>query len=346
MEKRILCTLVIALGTVLLSASNSQAIIGDPWIAGDFQTELGQAGDWNPALGILMTDPNSDGIYDVTLGPLTGAVAGSRFQYKILDDEGFPPPAWGDDELTPENGWFLTDATGSATISINTNTYSDGLLPATNRVAVSTDATQVTSFHATGSWMNEASGGAVGDWTNNSAAFQLVSMGGGLYKKDVTIATPGTYEYKVTKGDWDGQWGARGRSVNAQNIVFDVVAVNQNFSFLLDIAKGAVGFTTDTFTPGDTDGDTIVELEQDFGPIRDNWLKPTFLRSQGNLVNTGASTGVVDIADFREWKNAYNGTLSDIVAAWNSLQAVPEPGSVLLISLAGLMLSGTRRLRS
>lgn len=343
MEKRILCTLVIALGTMMLSATNSQAIVGNPWIAGDFQTELGQSGDWNPAQGILLTDPNTDGIYDVTLGPLTGAVAGTRFQYKILDDSGSPPPAWGDPELTPTNGWFLTNGTGSATISINTNTYNDGLLPATNRVIVSTDATEIASFHATGSWMNEASGGAVGDWTNNSPTFQLVNMGGGLFEVDVTIDTPGTYEYKVTKGDWDGQWGAQGRSVNAQNIQFDVVAANQNFTFILDLAKGAVGFTTDTFTPGDTNGNTIVDMN-DFYPIRDNWLKPTFLRAEGNLVNTGASAGVVDIADFREWKNAYNGALSDVVAAWNSLSAVPEPSSILLISLAGLMLSG-RRLR-
>ncbi len=340
MEKRIFSTLILALGFVLLSTPVSQATL---WIPGDHQVAGGAAGNWDPPTAPSLTD-QTGGIHDVAFSTLTGATAGQRFQFKILDDEGNPPPAWGDPELTPENGWFLTDGTGSATVAIDTNTYSDGFLPATNRVTVSTDATEVPGFFATGSWMTEAGGAA--DWNAGDSLFEMTDQGSGLWSVDVTIDTPGTYEFKATKGDFDGQWGKNGRNINAENWVFDVVAADQDFTFLLDISKGAISFSTDTFVPGDTDGDTIVELEDDFGPIRDNWLKSTFLRAEGNLDNTGASEGIVDITDFRQWKNAFNGPPAAIAAAWASLGAVPEPTSALLASLATVLLAGVRRRRS
>ncbi len=339
MEKRIFSTLILALGFVLLSAPVSQAAL---WMPGDYQIANGGSIVWDPPTAPQLTDQGG-GIHDLALTGLT-AIAGQRFQFKILDDEGNPPPAWGDPELTPENSWFLTDGTGSATVAIDTNTYSDGFLPATNRVTVSTDATEVPGFFATGSWMTEA-GGLV-DFNAGDPLFEMTDQGSGLWSVDVTIDTPGTYEFKATKGDFDGQWGKNGRNINAENWVFDVVAADQDFTFLLDISKGAISFSTDTFVPGDTDGDTIVELEDDFGPIRDNWLKSTFLRAEGNLDNTGASEGIVDITDFRQWKNAFNGPPAAIAAAWASLGAVPEPTSALLASLATVLLAGVRRRRS
>ena len=338
MEKRIFSTLILALGFVLLAAPVSQAAL---WMPGDHQIANGGAGNWDPPTAPGLTDQGG-GVYDLALSSLTGATAGQRFQFKILDDEGNPPPAWGDPELSGgSNSWFLTDGTGSATVAIDTNTYSDGLLPAANRITVSTDLTVVPGFFATGSWMTEAGGAA--DWDAGDSLFEMTDQGGGLWSVDATIDTPGTYEFKITKGDFDGQWGKDGRGTDSENWVFDVVAADQDFTFLLDISKGAIGFSTDTFVPGDTDGDTIVELEDDFGPIRDNWLNSTFLRAEGNLDNTGASEGIIDIADFRQWKNAFNGPPSAIAAAWASLGVVPEPSSMLLASFAGVLLAGVRR---
>jgi hypothetical protein len=84
--------------------------------------------------------------------------------------------------------------------------------------------------------------------------------------------------------------------------------------------------------PGDVDGDGFVTLD-DFEVIRANFLNATTLRSEGNLVNFGESTGIVDIADFREWKNNFPGTPAEIAAAFAQLTggAVPEPASVVLV---------------
>ncbi len=93
--------------------------------------------------------------------------------------------------------------------------------------------------------------------------------------------------------------------------------------------------------PGDVDGDGDVDFIEtdgdmisDFDIIRANFLNLTTLRGEGNLVNFGDSTGIVDIADFREWKDNYPGTPSELLAAFNLLtgnNSVPEPASIALI---------------
>ena len=52
---------------------------------------------------------------------------------------------------------------------------------------------------------------------------------------------------------------------------------------------------------GDTDGDGVVEIPDDFNPIRDNFQKSVALRTQGDLNRDG----IVEFLDFREWKNEY-----------------------------------------
>jgi hypothetical protein len=177
----------------------------------------------------------------------------------------------------------------------------------------------------------------------------MSDQGGGLWAVDATISTPGSYAFKATAAGgaepFDFQWGTNGRLVDSANLQFNAVAADQVFTFMLDVSKGAIGFTTDTFLEGDTNNNTVVELEPDFGPIRDNWLKETFLRAEGNLDNTGDSEGIVDIADFRQWKNAWNGPPEAVAAAFASLGAVPEPSSVALAVLAGVVMAGRRRRR-
>jgi hypothetical protein len=194
----------------------------------------------------------------------------------------------------------------------------------------------------------EAAGG-LANWDPADATFAMTDQGGGLWSVDATIASPGTYEFKVVAdGDangWAYQWGGDGRNVNGSNVQFFTVAANQGVTFELDLSKGAIRFSTETFLAGDTNNNGIVELEPDFGPIRDNWLKETFLREEGNLDNTGESEGIIDIADFRQWKNAWPGPPEAVAAAFASLGAVPEPGSALLAALAGVVIVGVRRWR-
>jgi len=94
--------------------------------------------------------------------------------------------------------------------------------------------------------------------------------------------------------------------------------------------------------PGDTDGDGVVELEDDFGPIRDNFRQMVGSRAEGDLV----IDGVVDFLDFREWKTAFlggGGSLAGVDLGFVS--SVPEPGTGALTVLAMALLCGGKRLR-
>jgi hypothetical protein len=84
---------------------------------------------------------------------------------------------------------------------------------------------------------------------------------------------------------------------------------------------------------GDTDGDGIVEFNDDFGPIRDNFRKVVASRAQGDLVQNGR----VDFDDFRQWKTAFHaagGSLAGIDLGLTA--AVPEP-SAFIAALVGLL---------
>jgi len=95
-------------------------------------------------------------------------------------------------------------------------------------------------------------------------------------------------------------------------------------------------YNAESFPPplaGDTDGDGIVEPE-DLTPIRTNWRQTGKTRLQGNL--SGDTAGLVDFADFREWKTAIlagGGSLSGLDLSFAS---VPEPSAALLMLLGFL----------
>jgi Concanavalin A-like lectin/glucanases superfamily len=106
-------------------------------------------------------------------------------------------------------------------------------------------------------------------------------------------------------------------------------------------------YNAETFPPplpGDTDGDGVVEPE-DLTPIRMNWRQTGKTRMEGNL--TGDAAGLVDFADFRQWKTAIlagGGSLDGIDLSFTS---VPEPSAMLLV-LSGVALGvcgGRRNMR-
>jgi hypothetical protein len=177
------------------------------------------------------------GLYNLSL---TGLAPNTSYQAKIVDDEGTPPVEWGNPEVPPgaANIWFITNAGGNVTLNVNRNTFNDGFLPAANRVTFSTDPTALSAIYATGDWMNEAGGAA--DWVNNNPLFALTNQGGGLWRRNVVISTPGTYQYKATANGWAYQWGTNGHNIDAATRAFTTTAPNQPVALLLDIGKGAI----------------------------------------------------------------------------------------------------------
>ncbi len=91
---------------------------------------------------------------------------------------------------------------------------------------------------------------------------------------------------------------------------------------------------------GDTDGDGIVEFNDDFGPIRDNFRKTVGARGQGDLVPNGR----VDFDDFRQWKTAFVGGGGSLAGLDLSFESVPEPSLFVLIS-SGLCLAAIRGIK-
>ncbi len=103
---------------------------------------------------------------------------------------------------------------------------------------------------------------------------------------------------------------------------------------------------------GDTNNNSVIELEEDFGPIRDNWLETNasfgsvLARADGDL----NSDGMIDLIDFREWKDAFlatGGTSSAVATAFASIGvAVPEPTTLSLAALMAAFMCGSNRRRS
>jgi hypothetical protein len=84
--------------------------------------------------------------------------------------------------------------------------------------------------------------------------------------------------------------------------------------------------------PGDTDGDGIAgEFPDDFEPIRANFRESVTGRSMGDLTGDG----LVNFADFREWKAVHlggGGSLAGLDMSFGT--SVPEPSSTALICIA------------
>ncbi len=91
---------------------------------------------------------------------------------------------------------------------------------------------------------------------------------------------------------------------------------------------------------GDTDGDGVVELDDDLDPIRANYLQSVTNRNLGDL--TGDL--FVDFSDFRQWKTAYLEVGGSLAGVNLGFLTVPEPSSLVLwaLVLAGAVVARRR----
>jgi hypothetical protein len=88
-----------------------------------------------------------------------------------------------------------------------------------------------------------------------------------------------------------------------------------------------------TLTPGDVNGDGLANIT-DFHIIRANLFNTNQTRAQGDLV----TDGVVDFADYREWK-----LRAGAGAASSAALSVPEPSSWLLLAVCGALAAMAER---
>jgi glycosidase len=160
-----------------------------------------------------------DGIYTALV---TVATAG-RYEFKVATDD------WSVSFPGSGNSWLGTNADGQVvTVTFDTNTYTDGWLPETNIIGLSTEP---------GAWT------AVGDWQgwdNASPATAMTAQGDGVYELTTSITSPGTHQYKAVKtGTWDAV-GADGRSVNASTATFETTVADQDVALTVDVLAGRI----------------------------------------------------------------------------------------------------------
>lgn len=215
MKKTIVVSSIVALSSLLLTVSPGWAI-SNPYIAGDWQ-------GWDPGTNQMTETSLGSGIWTFDI---SGLGAGSRHEFKITDG------TWGTALPLPGNSWFYADGSGNMTVTYDSNTYSDGWSPASDRLSLTTDPG---AWTAVGDWQHLLPGGT--DWINNDTYTSMTPLGGGMYQFSATLA-PGTYSGKtVYTGTWDAI-GADNRGVNADNFSFTTDAINDTVTFTVDAFAG------------------------------------------------------------------------------------------------------------
>ena len=252
-------------------------------IAGEVQDEQGDLVDWDPFFSSLLMTDLGGGIHSIDVPNL---LDGTRYDFKIVDDQGDPPAEWGDPEITPNQLTLIGDADGTVNITVDTNV--------TN--AIGSPATWINfdnaPFQVVGDFMDEA--GGAGDWNPADPMFAMTDNGGGYYTYDAVISTPGLYNFKVTFGDgWDDQIGVGGFNNNAATYQFITAAANEPVTMFVDLANRQLGATATVYSIGTLTVAGDLQTEQG-DPADWDVANSSLVMSESGGVHTVAVSNLAD----------------------------------------------------
>ena len=164
-------------------------------IAGNFQSEAGFAGDWDPAT-TAMTDANADSVYELTVD-----IPGGTYLYKFINGT-----AWPTSEIVP-GSCGQTDGGGNVnrqvilgTAPLILTTVPFGDCPTTVRFAVNMrgQAISPNGVHVEGNFQRLA--GFPADWDPGIVEMTDVN-GDSTYEAEVTLPAQGRFLYRYVNGN-------------------------------------------------------------------------------------------------------------------------------------------------
>lgn len=204
------------------------------WLRGDWN-------GWGDDVNFPTQDPMTDNLDGTFTRTMTGFTASERVGFKVYDDimETWYPGS---------NSWLYADGAGAITVGYNTNTVSDGFLPTTSRLGLSTDGNNV-GWVIAGSF-GEPNGPGYPDWSNTG--IPMTALGGGIYRVGLNLPMGGgpswiegnedgnIYAWKaVVYGSWDSI-AESGRNVNTANSFVTVSPGYEGEVFYVDAYTGVV----------------------------------------------------------------------------------------------------------
>ena len=203
-------------------------------VAGDLNSEMGCAGDWEPACPAAALTLGTDDIWHGTF-----ALPAGTYQYKVAID-GAWTENYGANGVRDGGNITLTVPEGVAQVTFY---YDHG----THWVTTDSPGPIVT---AAGSFQSEL--GCPADWSPDCLRSWLKDVDGdGIYTLVTTKIPAGSYETKVTEGlSWDTEWGAGGAPGGA-NIPF-TVAAGATTTFRYDPTSHVLTVTTSAAPGGST----------------------------------------------------------------------------------------------
>lgn len=251
-------------------------------------------------------------------------------------------------------------ATATLYMRVRANTNSPDVSFGLSDIVTPTSASDFSQFETQFRLIPGATAGIVDIEARNAGAFQDlvtdIAVGTWYNVWMVINSTTDTWDAYVNTGTADataanlvgsGLAWRNGASSNPLTTFLSMAGASGNLEASLDdihLSPGQVltNFTPVPPTPGDTDGNGVVELS-DFNPIRDNFQKLVALRTEGDLNRDGR----VEFLDFREWKTAFlagGGSLEGLDLSF--LSAVPEPATGTLALFVAAVFGAISRRRA